>query len=75
VYFRELGYQQDGCKNTALVPLVFSRNAQPCTELGFNAIEGCFVLKPSLIFALYFADSSFTLVSPSQGVPLILSGK
>jgi len=28
VYFRELGYKQDGCKNAALVPLVFSRRVQ-----------------------------------------------
>jgi hypothetical protein len=28
-----MGYKQDGCRNAALVPLVFSRHMQPCTEM------------------------------------------
>ena len=42
VYFRELGYKQDGCKNAALVPLLFSRHVQPCTELGSTLLNGAF---------------------------------
>ena len=40
VYFRELCYKQDGCRNAALVPLVFFRHVQPCTELGSTLLNG-----------------------------------